>query len=191
MLHTHRFSHRPLVLVLAEELWPKLDLYCALIWPYLRAPGTTTLFMSANGLPLTASRFTQTWGELLVLGKQDFYLPPNRLRHVFVQQRLDFPTQPGPSHSDAAAAMGNSVPTWCAHYHTTFASMAGSRAVVEMAAFRAFYRDRVGEGRVREARQEMGLQQEQEEEQRQQQQQLRLIPLLDLVGEDADDRQFF
>lgn len=81
-MHGCRHSMRPLRLRLSPELWPRLEQYCYKVWPHIRGKGTTTLFVQQDGQSLTSGRFTQTWGELLVLAKQPFYFPPNRLRCV-------------------------------------------------------------------------------------------------------------
>lgn len=177
-----RFSKRPLRLVVAEELWPKLDIYCKQIWPLLRARGTTTLFMNQQGEPLTQGRLTQVWGEVQAQCRAPFYVPPNRLRHIFVEARLEDPDRPGPRHEDAALAMGNSVPTWVQHYHTTFASMAASRAVEEMAGFRADCRQRLLERRRQEAEQEQLPGEEGDDEQDLSQ----LMGRLDVVDEEEE-----
>ena len=180
-----RWSRKPLKLVLSRELWPRLELYCYQCWTVIRAEGTSTLFMQANGQPFSPSRFTQVFGELLAMGGTSFSFPPSRLRHIFVEERLTFQDMPGPSHEAAAHAMGNSVETWVKHYHTTYSSMAASRAVEEMAAMRDAFREQLAQEAV---------QQQQQQQLEQQQDELEgvrgVLGMLDVIGEDTDDSQF-
>lgn len=92
---------------------------------------------------------------------------------------MALPDEPGPSDEDAAMAMGHRRDTWVRHYNTTYSSMAASRAVEQMAEFRAAARERVAERQLQQGSEDEG------------EGLAAILPCLDMVGEDTEDGQFF
>ena len=119
-----------------------------------------TLLVSNGGRPFTCSSFGVGWRGLMARNGAKASFSYQRMRHIFVEDRLDHPDRPGPSNEDAAHVMGNSVRAWKEHYHTSFEAKAATRAVDSMAEYRLAL-----------GAQPLGLQQPQQQPQQPQQRQ--------------------
>jgi hypothetical protein len=110
--------------------------------PQIAQPGVSALFVTASGQPMAQGDVARVWQKQLAeAGKPVF--PPQRLRHIFVEDRLDNPGVPGPSHEDAAMVMGNSLRQWKTKYHRTYAAKRAQQAVQDMKQYREACMERV------------------------------------------------
>ena len=107
---------------LPEEVLQLLQLYlnhCRSRLALRFAP--RTLFVKARGKPMTTEAMSEYFKAhvLPALDLNSVSFPPQRLRHIFVDERLSGGSQPtpGPAHGDAALLMGNSLQTWELRYH--------------------------------------------------------------------------
>ena len=111
---------------LPEEVLELLQLYLnhcrPLLVMHLRADDRPrTLFLSKGTRNMTTQGVSGYWKKrvLPALDLNSVSFPPQRLRHIFVEERLSGGSQPtpGPAHADAALMMGNSLQTWELRYH--------------------------------------------------------------------------
>ena len=132
-----RWSRKVVHFRLPPELEWLLEAWVKHGWAYLRAgPHVRTLFLNANGEPLTMATFNAKWKAMLKDGGIQASFPPRRLRHIFVTDRLENPEMPGPADEHAAVVMGNSVKAWRKHYHTMHEQFGAQAAVDEMDNYR-------------------------------------------------------
>ena len=111
---------------LPEEVLELLQLYLNHCRPLLvmhlsAADAPRTLFLSKGTRNMTSQGVSGYWKDhvLPALDLNSVSFPPQRLRHIFVEERLSGGSQPtpGPAHADAALMMGNSLQTWELRYH--------------------------------------------------------------------------
>ena len=71
------------------------------------------------------------------MGMKGYKFNPQRLRHIYVTERLEAEEDaPGPSHEGAALAMGNSVRQWAQSYQLNRDQAKIQKAVNKMPAWR-------------------------------------------------------
>ncbi len=94
-------------------------------------PDIPYMFVDSKGRAMVQpSTLSNYWlGLLKRLGSQATF-PPNRLRHIFVDERRSEECVPGPSNLGAAQVMGNSVPQWDKAYDLNL-NWRGSQAAVD------------------------------------------------------------
>ena len=101
----------PIDLQLPAELQHLVALYLAKARPVLTSSGC--MFIDQKGRPMQkASNLSHYWEQLLKrLGSRAMF-PPNRLRHIFVDERRSRQRVEGPDDTGASQVMGNSVRQW-------------------------------------------------------------------------------
>ena len=105
----------------------------------LAAEGMTHMFMDTKGRPmLVASKMSFCWtGHLCSRLGISKVFPPNRLRHIFVDERRSKQRVEGPEDGGAALLMGNSEIRWSKSYDLRASQRESTHAVEAMGAWRA------------------------------------------------------
>lgn len=165
-----RWGGRPIITDIPSSLNRLLDSWVFHAHRQLARADVGTLLVGNGGVPFTSSSFGLGWRGLMARNGAEASFSYQRMRHIFVEDRLDHPDRPGPSNEDAAHVMGNSVRAWKEHYHTSYEAKAATRAVDSMAE----YRLALGAqplGQQQPDQQQMQQQQQIQQQQRPQQQQ--------------------
>jgi len=101
------------------------------------APGQPYVFANRKGLPFgDASSLTAYWHDLMKRLGCPAKFPPNRLRHIFVDERGGKDRAEGPTDKGAAQLMGNSVKQWSQSYDLKFHRREAAEAMEAMAPWR-------------------------------------------------------
>ncbi|GAB4820984.1 hypothetical protein N2152v2_008030 [Parachlorella kessleri] len=131
-----RWGKRAISFTLPSEMEPVLDRYleCRALFPH--AADHPFLFVTATGVPLTKASWPQRWNQILTDWAAPARFPPQKLRHIFVEERSRPEAAPGPADTGAAMAMGNSGRTWQAKYDISYHGREVQLAVDSMAAWR-------------------------------------------------------
>lgn len=107
---------------------------------YKQDPPSCFLTKTGCSFNRNASHFSKYFQQqcLPAIGLDTASFPPRTLRNMFVVERLSAPAgAPGPSHTGAALAMGNSVQAWLKHYQLNNDVAEVQKAVDDMPAWRA------------------------------------------------------
>ena len=124
---------------LPNELEELLHVYIEKALPVLAGEGMDHMFMDLKGKPmLMASKMSFYWSGHLCqrLGISKVF-PPNRLRHIFVDERRSRQRVEGPDDGGAALVMGNSEIRWSKSYDLRAMQRKSTHAVEAMGAWRA------------------------------------------------------
>ena len=118
-----------------------MQLYIDKARPVLLAESEVSLpefFLTSTGLRFSSPRFCQYFQEIMVrMGAPA--IAPKDLRHIFVVDRCDDTTAPGPMNAGAAMVMGHSERAWAGVYDLRFARRLATDAVSAMADWRAHH----------------------------------------------------
>ena len=95
------------------------------------------LFVDDKGRQFTDATFCLYWKGLLEKAGSHAQFPPQRLRHIFVDERRGADRVAGPSDRGAAMVMGNSERTWDAIYDIRFHRRHAQHAVDAMTVWRS------------------------------------------------------
>lgn len=131
-----RWGGRPIITEIPSTLNRLLDSWVLHAHAQLAGDDVGTLLVTNSGRPFSCSTFGVGWRALMTRHGAGASFTFRRMRHIFVEDRLDHPDRPGPSNEDAAHVMGNSVRAWKEHYHTSYEAKAATRAVDSMAEYR-------------------------------------------------------
>ena len=126
-----RSGCEPIDLQLPGELQELMAMYLEKGHPVLASSGMGHIFMDQNGRPMEkAACLTHYWGHMLAQMGSKAKFPPNRLRHIFVDERRSKQRVEGPTDKDASKVMGNSEVQWDRAYDLR-AFKRDTRAAVE------------------------------------------------------------
>ena len=117
MLPHHKNQKRhdcePIDLQLPEEMQQLMAMYLEKGHPVLASSGMQHMFMDKKGRPMEkAATMTHYWQHLLTQMGAKAKFPPNRLRHIFVDERMSSSRVEGPADNGASQVMGNSEVQW-------------------------------------------------------------------------------
>ena len=96
------------------------------------------LFFTTTGLRFSSARFCQYFKEIMhSMGAPA--IAPKDLRHIFVVDRCDDKTAPGPVNAGAAMVMGHSERAWASVYDLKYNRRMADAAVSAMGDWRAYH----------------------------------------------------
>jgi len=113
----------------------------------LISPQSPFVFSDSKGKPMLAATSMTNWFQQLLkrLGAPASF-PPNRLRHIWVDERLSLDRAEGPEDKHACMVMGNSIQAWQKHYDLSYNIRNSQQGVDRTAVWRRAMLDRSAQG---------------------------------------------
>lgn len=132
------WGHTPIVFVLRDEAevlaigLVRMTIRWLLFSHSNPAPN---LFLNASGRPIGEAAYSGFFNDLVFAGT-DTRICPQKLRHIFVDERRSRHPAAGPADDAAAFVMGHSTKAWTNAYDLSIRRRSAQEAVDNMAAWR-------------------------------------------------------